>query len=388
MLYRATEEEARDLGILPRIEYRLHVEMLKPEAARNREFAPEGPWEAADIPTRLPALQAGPFVRSRARDVAIRRAKETSGLLVIHDGVPVPGAQGTLKLSELPDKQDPAPSAWVLATPTADAKATLRLATVAFKTLGKAGTVEDAVVLPIPVDLCRQPPWSDPWRMAANQLDRVAVGLLLATNVSQAMMPEDLESLVGVALALRGIPAEELYKLTPVVAEAAHAAHAGESIAPDRVIAAARSAGGLAASLLVAAQSGPAHLLRIAHPRFTPVIPDLPHPSLYDARRHAWRGRAFAALANAAREDLVTAWGRYPELRFVFPSSALLEAATAYCGKHRLKGPLDDEDLRPIADKTTITRGDENQSAQHHHRIPGGSSAPPPAQSLDRQLGL
>lgn len=360
LLYRSTEEEARDLGILPRIQYRLHVEMLKPEPARHgRDFAPEGPWEAADIPTRLPVLQAGPFVRSRARDVAIRRAKETPNLLVIHDGVPVPGAQGTLKLPDLPDKCDPAPAAWVLASPVADGKAILRLATVAFKTLGQPGSVEDAVVLPVPVDLCRQPPWSDPWRMAANQLDRVAAGLLLATNVGDAMMAEDLESLVGVALALRGLPAEELYKLTPVVAEAAHAAHAGESIAPERVRAAARAAGGLAASLLVAAESGPLHLLRIAHPRFTPVIPDLPHPSLYDARRHAWRGRAFAALANAAKAaDLVTAWGRYPELRFVFPSSALLEAATAFCAKHKLKGPLDGEELRAIADKTTITKGD------------------------------
>lgn len=367
VLFRSTEEEARDLGILPRIKYRLHVEMLKPEARGASGFGPEGPWEAADIPTRLPALQAGPFIRSRARDVAIRRAKETPDLLVIHDGVPVPGAQATLKLADLPDKRDPAPAAWVLATPTADGKAILRLATVAFKTIGQpgaVGAVEDAVVLPVPVDLCRQPPWSDQWRMAANQLDRVAAGLLLATDVSQAMVVEDLESLVGVALALRGIPAEELYKLTPVVAEAAQAAHAGESVSPERVRDAARSAGGLAASLLVAAESGPLHLLRIAHPRFTPVVPDLPHPSLYDARRHAWRGRAFAALANAAKAaDLVTAWGRYPELRFIFPSSSLLEAATAYCAKHKLRGPLDDEEFKPIPDKTAIGKGDRAGAA-------------------------
>jgi ATP-dependent RNA/DNA helicase IGHMBP2 len=360
VLYRSTEVEARDLGILPRIQYRLHVEMLKPEpASGRREFGPEGPWEATDVPTRLPTLTAGPFVRSRARDVAIRRSGETSGLVVIHDGVPVPGAASTVKLGELPDKHDSAPAGWVLASPTADGKAILRLATVAFKTLGKPGNVEDAVVLPVPVDLCRQPPWSEPWRMAANQIDRVAAGLLLATDVEQAMMAEDLESLVGVALALRGIPAEELYHLSPIVAEAAHAAHGKQSIAPERVQAAARSVGGLAAALLVAAELGPLHLLRIAHPRFTPVVPDLPHPSLYDARRHAWRGRAFAALASAAKaSDLVTAWGRYPELRFVFPSSALLEASTAYCAKHKLKGPLDEDELRKIEDKTKIAPGD------------------------------
>lgn len=366
VLFRSTEDEARDLGILPRIEYRLHVEMLKPEPQRpgGRDFAPEGPWEATDVPTRLPALQAGPFVRSRARDVAIRRAQETPGLVIIHDGVPVPGAAATLKLAELPDKHDAAPAGWVLASPTADGKAILRLATVAFKTLQKPGNVEDAVVLPVPVDLCRQPPWSDAWRMAANQIDRVAAGLLLATDVEKAMMAEDLESLVGVALALRGIPAEELYLLSPIVAEAASAAHAKTSIAPERVQAAARASGGLAASLLVAAELGPLHLLRIAHPRFTPVAPDLPHPSLYDARRHAWRGRAFAALASAAKgADLVTAWGRYPELRFVFPSSALLEASTAYCAKHRLRGPLDEDTLHRIEDKTRIAPGDRAAAA-------------------------
>lgn len=364
VLFRSTEVEARDLGILPRIQYRLHVEMLKPEPRRDG-FGPEGPWEATDIPTRLPALQAGPFVRSRARDVAIRRAQETPGLVIIHDGVPVPGAAATLKLADLPDKHDPAPAGWVLASPTADGKAILRLATVAFKTLGQPGNVEDAVVLPVPVDLCKQPPWSEAWRMAANQIDRVAAGLLLATDVEQAMMAEDLESLVGVALALRGIPAEELYHLSPIVSEAALAAHGKTSIAPERVQAAARANGGLAASLLVAAELGPLHLLRIAHPRFTPVAPDLPHPSLYDARRHAWRGRAFAALASAAKgADLVTAWGRYPELRFVFPSSALLEASTAYCAKHKLKGPLDSDELHKIEDKTKIAAGDRRAASE------------------------
>lgn len=365
VLYRSTEDAARDLGILPRIHYRLHVEMLRPEPKSGRDsFGPEGPWEATDIPTRLPVLQAGPFVRSRARDVAIRRAKETPGLVIIHDGVPVPGAASTVKLVDLPDKHEQPPTGWVLASPTADGKAILRLATVAFKTIQQPGAVEDAVVLPVPVDLCKQPPWSDQWRMAANQIDRVAAGLLLATDVGQAMMAEDLESLVGVALALRGIPAEELYHLSPIVAEAAMAAHAKQSIAPERVQAAARASGGLAASLLVAAELGPLHLLRIAHPRFTPVIPDLPHPSLYDARRHAWRGRAFAALASAAKgADLVTAWGRYPELRFVFPSSALLEASTAYCAKHKLKGPLDENEFRKVEDKTRIAAGDRRAAA-------------------------
>jgi ATP-dependent RNA/DNA helicase IGHMBP2 len=366
VLYRSTEVQARDLGILPRIQYRLHVEMLRPEPTKTgsvRDFGPAGPWDPEDIPTRLPALQAGPFVRSRARDVAIRRAKEQPGLVIVHDGVPVPGAAATLRLAELPDKHDPAPAGWVLASPTADGKAILRLATVAFKTLQQPGAVEDAVVLPVPVDLCRQPPWSDAWRMAANQIDRVAAGLLLATDVEKAMMAEDLESLVGVALALRGIPAEELYHLSPIVAEAATAAHSGSSIPPERVQAAARANGGLAASLLVAAELGPLHLLRIAHPRFTPVAPDLPHPSLYDARRHAWRGRAFAALASAAKADLVTAWGRYPELRFVFPSSALLEASTAYCAKHRLRGPLDEDEFRRVEDKTRIAAGDRRAAA-------------------------
>ncbi|MES2153537.1 MAG: AAA domain-containing protein [bacterium] len=360
LLYRSTEDQARDWGILPRIQYRLHVEMLKPEpgAVASRDIRAEGPWEPTDIPTRVPTVEAGPFFRSRARDVASRRAKEQAGLVVLSEGVPVPGAAATMRLADLQDKHaGDAPSGWLLATPNADAKAILRLATVAFKTLGKPGAVEDAVVLPVPVDLCRVPPWSDKWRLAATQIDRVVAGLLLAEEPGKAMLAEDLESLVGVALALRGIPADELYKLTPIVSEAAHMAHGGESIPPARVRQAARAVGGLAASLLVAAESGPLHLLRLAHPRFTPVVPDLPHPSLYDARRHAWRGRAFAALANAVKSDLVTAWGRYPELRFVFPSSALLEAATAYCAKHKLKGPLDDAKLSKIADKTRIAAG-------------------------------
>jgi ATP-dependent RNA/DNA helicase IGHMBP2 len=357
LLYRATEDQARDWGILPRIQYRLHVEMLKPEA-RPRP-GPEGPWDAEDIPTRVPGVEAGPFARSRARDVAVRRTKDQPGLVVIHEGVPVPGAAVTLRMRDLPDRHDMAPTGWLLASPSADAKSILRLATVAFKTLGKPGAVEDAVVLPVPVDLARMPPWNDSWRQAANQVDRVVAGLLLAEKPGDAMLAEDLESLVGVALALRGIPADELYKLTPVVAEAAARAHAAESVPPERVREAARAVGGLAASLLVAAESGPLHLLRIAHPRFTPVIPDLPHPSLYDARRHAWRGRAFASLATAAqRGDLVSAWGRSPELRFVFPSSALLEAATAYCAKHKLLGPLDEADLKSITDKTKIAAGD------------------------------
>ncbi|MGB1587017.1 MAG: hypothetical protein ACPHID_08260, partial [Thermoplasmatota archaeon] len=65
--------------------------------------------------------------------------------------------------------------------------------------------------------------------------------------------------------------------------------------------------------MLVAAEAGPLHLLRIANPRFTPGVPDLPHPSLYDARRHAWRGKAFAMLAASANKDLTLAWGRFPE---------------------------------------------------------------------------
>ncbi|MEA3189419.1 MAG: ATP-dependent helicase [Thermoplasmata archaeon] len=364
VLFRSTEEEARDLGVLPRIQYRLHVEMLKPEVQRGFAFGPEGPWEPTDIPTRLPAVEAGPFFRSRARDVATRRTQEQPGLVVIHEGVPFPGAAATLRLPDLPDRHAEAPSGWLLAQPNADAKAILRLATVAFKTTQKPGAVEDAVVLPVPADLCRVPPWNDKWRLAATQIDRVVAGLLLAEDPGKAMMPEDLEALVGVALALRGLPADELYRLTPVVAQAAHAAHADEPIPPEKVRQAARAVGGLAASLLVAAESGPLHLLRLAHPRFTPVAPDLPHPSLYDARRHAWRGRAFAALAAAARgADLVTAWGRFPELRFVFPSSALLEAATAYCAKHKLRGPLDDAKLTRIPDKTRIAAGDRGAAA-------------------------
>lgn len=361
LLYRCTEEQARDLGVLPRIQYRLHVETLKPEPD-GRRFGPEGPWEASDIPQTMRVAEAGPFVRSRARDVATRRSAATPGLVVLHEGVTVPGSAATLKLAELPDKHAEPPSGWLLATPQADARAILRLATVAFRTLGKPGLIEDAVVLPVAADLCRMPPWGDKWRLAAIQMDRVVAGLLLAEKPGEAMTAEDLESLVGAALALRGIPADDLHSLTPIVAEAAHAAHAGESIKPERVRQAARAVGGLAASLLVAAELGPLHLLRLAHPRFTPVTPDLPHPSLYDARRHAWRGRAFAALANAAKTDLVTAWGRYPELRFVFPSSALLEAATAYCAKHKLKGPLDDAKLKKILDKTRIPTGGRTEA--------------------------
>ncbi len=357
LLYRCTEEQARDFGVLPRIQYRLHVETLKPEPEARRAFGPEGPWEATDIPQAMRVAEAGPFFRSRARDVAARRSAALPGLVVIHDGVPVPGAASTVKLGDLPDKHAEAPTGWLLAMPASDAKAILRLATVAFKTLGKPGLVEDAVVLPVAADLCKVPPWSDKWRLAATQIDRVVAGLLLAEKPGDAMTAEDLESLVGGALALRGIPADDLYSLTPIVAEAAHAAHGGESVKPERVRQAARAVGGLAASLLVAAELGPLHLLRLAHPRSTPVSPELPHPSLYDARRHAWRGRAFAALANAVKTDLVTAWGRYPELRFVFPSSALLEAATAYCAKHKLKGPLDDAKLRKIPDKTRIPTG-------------------------------
>ncbi|HLF16743.1 MAG TPA: AAA domain-containing protein, partial [Candidatus Thermoplasmatota archaeon] len=280
-------------------------------------------------------------------------------------GVPVPGAAATLRLADLPDRHETAPSGWLLATPQADAKAILRLATVAWKTLQKPGAVEDAVVLPVAADLCRVTPWTDKWRTSAIQIDRVVAGLLLAEEPGKAMAMEDLEALTGVALALRGLPAETLHQLTPIVTQAATAAHAGEAVAPAEVQAAARAFGGLAASLLVAASAGPLHLLRLAHPRFTPVVPDLPHPSLCDARRHAWRGKAFAALANAAqRGDLVTAWGRYPELRFVFPSSALLEAATAYCARHRLKGPLDDADLKRIEDRTRIAKGDRARAKE------------------------
>ncbi|MHB8634581.1 MAG: AAA domain-containing protein [Thermoplasmatota archaeon] len=365
LLYRYTEEQARDVGVLPRIRYRLHVEMLRPEPRHTEMHGPQGPWEPIDIPTRMAAAQAGQFVRGRARDVAIRRARETPGLVVVHDGVAVPGAAATLRLADLPDRQEPAPSGWVFAPPNADAKAILRLATVAFKSLGHPGAVEDAVVLPVPLDLAGVPPWSDKWRTSAGQIDRVVAGLLLAEQPGEAMSVEDLEALVGVALALRGLAADDLHKLTPVVTEAAAAAHAAHSVPPDRVRQAARAFGGLAASLLVAASAGPLQLLRLAHPRFTPVQPDLPHPSLYDARRHAWRGRAFLALAQAAaRGDLVTAWGRYPELRFVFPSSSLLEAATSYCAAHRLKGPLDDAKLAPIPDKTRIADGNRRAAAE------------------------
>lgn len=359
LLHRYTEDQARDIGVLPRIHYRLHVEVLKPEADSGE--GPEGPWDPVDIPTRLPSMSAGPFALGRAKDAAARRAEEEQGLIVIHDGSPVKGARDTIALSAVPDTYDDPPWGFFLADPAADHRAILRLATVAWKSRQESGHVEDAVVVPVPADLCQVPPWDAKWRSAAGQLDRVVAGLLLAEDPGGAMAVEDLETLVGVALSLRGIPGEELHMLTPVVTRAAEAAHAGASVPPEEVLAASRAHGGLAAALLVAAELGPLHLLRIAHPRFTPGIPDLPHPSLYDARRHAWRGKAFAALAAAAQKgDLVKAWGRYPELRFVFPSSSLLEASTAYCARHKLKGPLDDVEIRSIPDKTSIATGDRD----------------------------
>ncbi len=356
LLYRYTEEQARDIGVLPRIQYRLHVEILKPDS--DRRPGPEGPWDPVDIPTRLPAVRAGPFALGRAKDAAGRRAKELPGMIVIHDGSPVRGASATMKVADLPDRFEEVPAGYFLADPTADHRTILRLATLAWKTKQEPGLVEDAVVLPVPGDLCQVPPWNDNWRQAALQLDRVVSGLLLAERPGEAMAAEDLETLVGVALALRGIPAEDLHMLTPVVTRAAEAAHDGSPVEPDEVRAAARAHGGLAAALLVAAELGPLHLLRIAHARFTPGIPDVPHPSLYDAKRHAWRGKAFAALAAAAKADIVLAWGRYPELRFVFPSSSLLEACTRYCATHKLKGPLDGLDLKSVPDKTEIATGD------------------------------
>lgn len=359
--YRMTEAEARDMGVLPRIHYRLHVEMLRPE---GKDRGPEGPWDPTDVPTRVPSVAATPFVRGKARDVAIRRAKEDARLLVLHEGAPIREADVTVPLDELPTSYDTPPTGWLLADPSAGVRDLLRIATTAYKASGNtAGAVEDVVVLPVPADLCRAPPWDERWRATARQLDRVAVALLLAEDPQEVLPPEDLETLVGVALALRGMPADDLHRIQPVVADAAQAAHAGERVAPDRVRGAARSYGGLAAALLVAAQTGPADLLRIAHPGFTPTVPDLPHPALYDARRHGWRGRAFKALADAARGgDVVTAWGRYPELRFVFPSSLLLEVATAYCRRHRVKGPLDDHDLKPIRDRTQVAEGDRGQA--------------------------
>ncbi len=352
LLYRYTEAQARDLGVLPRIKYRLRVAMLKPEP---RDGGREGPWEDTDIPLHLPAMEAGVFARGRARDAAIQGCKETDGLVVIHQGVPIPGAAATITLDQLPSEYKDPPSGWFLADPVADSKAVMKVATTAWKTLGEAGLIEDAVVLPVAADLCRIPPWQDRWRQTAVQLDRVATGLLLSQDPDAAMDADDLEVLVGAALALRGIPAEELYNLTPVVAEAARLAHDGGNVEAAQVTKAGRSQGGLAAALLVAAEGGPASLLRLAHPRITPIVPDLPNPVLMDARRHAWRGRAFAALANAAaRGDVATMWGRYPELRFIFPSSHLLEVATNYCKRHRLKGPLDDHEVQSVMDVTKV----------------------------------
>ncbi len=359
LVYRYTEEEARDVGILPRIRYRLNVEVLRPEPGGTS--GPVGPWDPSDVPAWMPSVSAGQFARGRARDLATARAKDSGGLVVVHGGVRVPGALATIPLDEVREGEEGLggrPSGWLLAEPAADSRAVLRLATVAFKTLGEPGAVEDTVVLPVPADLCRVPPWDDRWRQAAIQLDRVVTGLLLAEDVKAAMLAEDLEALVGVALALRGLAAEDLYHLSRVVETAASAAYAGERVPPDQVRDAARTYGGLAAALLVAAELGPLALLRLAHPRFTPTVPDLPHPALLDARSHAWRGRAFQALAHAAsRGDVATAWGRYPELRFVFPSSQLLEAATEYCRVHKLKGPLEGAELKPIADRTRVAEG-------------------------------
>lgn len=358
LLYRYTEAEARDVGILPRMHYRLHIEMLRKEQDGR---GPEGPWEATDIPTRVPAVAASPFARGKARDVAIEVAAAREGLAVIHDGAPIKGASWTGLLTDVPSEYETPPPAWLLADPSAGVRDLLRIATIAFKAHGGPGVVEDTAVLPVPVDLCQVPPWDDRWRSTARQLDRATVALLLADDPGEALGPEDLETLVGVALALRGLPQDTLHGLSTVVADAAAFAHSGKTVPVDRVRKVASSHGGLAAALLVAAEGGPAALLRLAHPGFTPATPDLPHPTLYDARRHAWRGRAFAALAQAtSRGDLVTAWGRYPELRFVFPSSLLMEAATAYCKRHRLKGPLDDHDFVPIEDRTKIADGDRD----------------------------
>ncbi len=366
LVYRYTEEQARDVGVLPKIDYKLHVAMLKPEPRARGEHGPEGPWDPSDIPTRLPAVTAGPFAKGRARDEATRRAGKQEGLVVVHDGTPVRGARETLQLRDLPEKYDAddAPTGWFLADPAVGQRAVLRLATVAWKTLQAPGSVEDVVVLPVAADLCDVPPWDEKWRLASAQLDRVMAGLLLAEDPGSAMAVEDLEALVGVALALRGIPAEDLHDLTPVVARSAEVAHDGLSVEPADAIQAARAHGGIAGALLVAAEKGPLHLLRLATPRFTPGVPDLPHPGLYDVRRHAWRGKAFAALGRAAdKDDLVTAWGRHPELRFVFPSSALLEAATAYCKHHKFKSPMDALKLQRVPDRTAIAEGNPEAAA-------------------------
>ncbi len=360
LLYRYTEEQARDIGVLPRIDYRLHVEVMKPE--KDDERGPEGPWDPSDIPTRLPSVQVGPFAVGRAKDAATRRVGAGADIIVVHDGTPVKGARQTIKTKELPASFDEPPEGYFLADPSADHRTILRLATIAWKTKQEPGRVEDAVVVPVPRDLCRAPPWDARWRAAALQLDRVIAGLLLAEEPGAAMAAEDLETLVGVALALRGIPAEDLHMLTPVVARAAEIAHDAGKAPPDEVLAAARAHGGIAAALLVGAERGPLHLLRVAHARFTTGIPDVPHPALYDARRHKWRGKAFAALAAAAKGDLALAWGRYPELRFVFPSSTLLEACTQYCARHKLQGPLDRLAIKSVPDKTEVGDGDREQA--------------------------
>lgn len=359
LLYRATEAQARDWGVLPRMDYKLHVEMLRPEPETR---GPEGPWDASDIPTRVPPVPVGQFSKGKARDVAISRAKEDENVLVIHPGVPVREARVTVPMAELPTAYDKVPSAWLLADPSLGVRDVLRVATNGFKATGGAPRIEDAVVLPVPADLCRVAPWSSQWHSTARQLDRVTVSLLLAERPADAISPEELEVLVAAAVALRGIPVDELHALNPVVEEACRVALAGDKVDVGRVVSAAKAYSGLAAALLVAAEAGPADLLRLAHPGFTPVSPDLPNPSLYDARRHAWRGRAFLALANAAGKDLVTAWGRFPELRFVFPCSLLLEVATAYCARHKVSLPIDKIGLLPVDERTKVGDGDREQA--------------------------
>lgn len=361
LLYRCTEAQARDLGVLPRMQYKLHVEMLRPEPDAS---GPEGPWDPTDIPTRVPPTPVGAFSKGKARDVAIMRTRQDPNILVIHPGVPVREAKVTVPMSELPTEYDDTPTGWLIADPSLGVRDVLRVATAGYRALQGPAPIEDAVVLPVPRDLCQTPPWSSKWHGVARQLDRVTVALLLAEDPSSALQPEELEILVGTALALRGIPAEDLHALNAVVEEACRLALEGGSVEPARVIQAAKANTGLAAALLVAAEMGPADLLRIAHPGFTPVTPDLPNPSLYDARRHGWRGRAFLALANTAgRGDLVTAWGRFNELRFVFPCSLLLEAATSYCERHKVKLPIDKIGLLPVDDRTSIAEGDHEQAA-------------------------
>lgn len=359
LLYRCTEAQARDLGVLPRMQYKLHVEMLRPE---REESGTEGPWDPSDIPTSVPPVPVGAFSKGKARDVAIARAKQDPNILVIHPGVPVREAKITVAMADLPTAYETPPTGWLLADPSLGVRDVLRVATAGYKALNGPAPIEDAVVLPVPTDLCQTPPWSSKWQGVARQLDRVTVSLLLAEDPSSALQPEELEILVGAALAMRGIPAEQLHAINPIVEEACAAALSGEGIEPDHVVKVAKSYSGLAAALLVAAEMGPADLLRLAHPGFTPVIPDLPNPSLFDARRHAWRGRAFLALSNAVGKDLVTAWGRFSELRFVFPCSLLLEASTLYCARHKISLPIDKIGLLPIDDRTTIAEGDVEQA--------------------------